>query len=184
MTKKEQRLLKIMAIIFVVYAIPFELYPLAVKFYQREYEDIQELKTQIKRSEDLQRRAEYWQEQNLRNKTEREQVYAALLAGDNRDLLVVEIQRIIRDLATQTALASYSAQELPTFSDNTSDWLFITQKVNFEADATTLLNFFQALENAPQKLEIVKLYVHTSPRSKMLRGTVEIAGFARIAERS
>ncbi|WP_353572582.1 hypothetical protein [Candidatus Albibeggiatoa sp. nov. BB20] len=181
MTRKEKRLLYMMLVIFIFYAVPFEIYPRAKTFYQDEVDEIQQLQTQIDKSQRLFQKTEFWQEQNARMKQERTAVYASLLQGKNRDLLVVEIQKLIRELAKQTGVASYSTQELPAFSENTGDWMFITQKVTFESQSKTLIDFLKAVEDAPQKLEVVKLYVYTSPRNKMLRGAVEITGFARFS---
>lgn len=182
MTKKEKRLLSIVLGIFLFYVVPFEIYPLAMNFYQNEMDEIQQLKTQIDKSQRLFQKTEFWQEQNIRMKQEREKVYASLLKGNTRTSLELEIQTLIRQLVNTTGMASYSAQELPTFSENTGYWLFVTQKVTFESAPEPLMDFLKAIENAPQKLEIVKLYIYTSPRSKMLRGTVEITGFARLSE--
>ncbi len=181
MTKKEKRLLYAMLGIFIFYAVPFEIYPRAMIFYRDEVNEIQQLQTQIEKSQRLYQKTEFWQEQNARMKQERAEVYASLLKGENRDLLVVEIQQLIRDLAKNADIASYSTQELPTFSENTGDWMFITQKMTFETLPKPLIDFLQSLENAPQKLEVVKLYIYTSPRNKMLRGSIEITGFARFS---
>jgi len=182
MTKKEKRLLYIMLGIFIFYAVPVEIYPRAMTFYQNEVDEIQQLKMQIEKSQRLYQKTEFWQEQNARMKQEKQAVYASLLKGENRDLLVVEIQKLIRELAKKAGVASYSTQELPTFSENTGDWLFITQKMTFESQSQPLVNFFKAIEDVPQKLEVVKLYVYTSPRTKMLRGTVEVTGFAHLLD--
>ncbi|MCV6638745.1 hypothetical protein [Candidatus Albibeggiatoa sp. nov. NOAA] len=182
MTRKEKRLLYLMLGIFIFYAVPFELYPRAMTFYQDEVDEIEQLQTQIEKSKRLFQRTEFWQEQNARIKQERIAVYGSLLQGENRDLLVVEIQKLIRELAKKTGMASYSTQDLPTFSENTGDWMFITQKVTFESQSKALVDFLKAVEDAPQKLEVVKLYIYTSPRNKMLRGTVEITGFARSSD--
>jgi len=182
MTRKEKRLLYIMLAIFILYAVPFEIYPRVMAFYQDEVDEIEQLKTQIDKSQRLFQRTEFWREQNTRAKQERATVYASLLQGENRDLLVVEIQKLIRELAKGTGIASYSTQDLPAFSENTGDWMFITQKVSFESQSKPLVAFLKAVDDAPQKLEVVKLYIYTSPRNNMLRGTVEITGFARFAD--
>lgn len=179
MTKKEKRLLYIMLGIFIFYAVPFEIYPRAMNFYQDEVDEIQQLQLQIDKNQRLFQKTEFWQEHNARIKQERAEVYQSLLQSDNRRLLVVEIQRLIRELVNKSGIASYSAQELPTFSENTGDWLFITQKITFESQSKNLMDFLQAVEDAPQKLEVVKLYIYTSQRNQMLRGSAEITGFAR-----
>jgi hypothetical protein len=182
MTRKEKRLLYTMLAIFVFYAVPFEIYPRAMAFYQDEVDEIQQLQTQIDKSQRLFQKTEFWREQNIRKKEERAEIYASLLKGKNRNLLVVEIQELIKELVNKTGVASYSTQELPAFSENTGDWMFITQKVTFESESKSLVDFLKAVDDAPQKLEVVKLYIYTSPRNNMLRGTVEITGFARFAD--
>lgn len=161
---------------FIGYMLPFQVLPVTYNFY-REYRDsIDKLHQDIERYGKLGKRAEYWEQENKRAKQEREEIEKGLLPGKNSELVGNELQRLVKQLATEAGI-SFKSLVRPDYLP-TGDWILVTQSMQFDANSKTVMKFLQALEKAPTRLAVVSLEVRS--RRDRLTGTIKITGFSRV----
>lgn len=177
MTKSEKRLSKFGILIFLGGVLPFFLYPIATDFYKNYWLSIEKSQQDIQRYQKLAQRADFWQKENQRAKSEQQKIETSLLSGKNRQLVGAKMQSIIKKLAKQTHITFKSLQP-PDTSFSTDQWLLVIQSIQFEANSTALIKFLKALERHRINLQIISLEIRRY--SKKLSGTIKIIGFSRL----
>jgi hypothetical protein len=177
-TTKEKRLLRLALVIFIGYILPFQLVPVALKYYRDYQANIDNLLQQIEREIELGKRADYWEAENQQVKQEQEQIEAGLLAGRTRELVGARMQGLIKQLAQEAGI-TFRTLEPPDTSFNSREWVLVIQSMQFEANSGTLMAFLQAVANAKENLKVVSLEVR-SYRNR-LNGTIKVTGFSRIS---
>ena len=174
---KEKRLIRIALIIFVILA-SVQLYPAGNKFLRDYWQHIEDLKKKIEDSKKLQDKAESWKVENDRAKQLRDQINLGLIEGNSTQLVGVNMQKLLNDLARSTGITVRSMDPPKTEISKSGEWMLIIQTIQIETQSKSLMNFLKALDASPKKLIISNLNIQSS-RSK-LAGTVQITGFSRL----
>lgn len=176
MTQKEKRLLWIALAIFAGYAVPFRLAPAAVDSFKQYQAQQAQYKMELGRLQRLSQQQEKWQQEYANAKAQKETIEAALFKGENRELISASLKNLLRTLATQ-AKVSLQSLEVSEFTE-TGDWLFVMQKMQFEASSADTMNLLQSIKNQSVALSIVSLDVRVI-RKDRIQGSLSIIGFSR-----
>jgi hypothetical protein len=176
MTTQEKLLLKILLAIFFFYILPFQLYPFISNYYNDYMTSVEKLNKDIERYKKLSKNAEYWEKTNKDTKQLRDNIYAGLLPGNDRELIGAKMQALVRQLAQRTGII-FKTLDPPDTSYTTGQWVLVVQSMQFEATSYTLMRFLQAVQNARVHLKVTTLDVRA--RKTKLNCKVRIAGFSR-----
>ncbi len=180
MNTREQRLIRIMLLIFLGYMLPFEIIPRSYEFVQYEQQAIESLRTKIAQAKELERKTEVWHADYEKLKTERDAIYTKLLPyapNETKEIVSVKMQEILRKLAQQSGVV-FKTMGNTEFA-STGDWIVITQPMQFGANSKNLFQFLQAIARAPHSFTIAGLTVNGAGRGE-LDGTIRLTGFTKV----
>jgi hypothetical protein len=177
LTKQEKKLLYIALSIFIFYAVPFEIYPKSIQYYQTWQKKISKLEREIDQYKKLDNRHEYWKTTHKQIITKVNDIENSLLKGETRQIVSGRLRDNIQDVAQVTGVKIKSF-ELAEFA-KTSQWLLITQTLAFEANSAQIMSFLQNFNNSQILIKVVNLEIRSSRRN-MLRGNVSITGFSHL----
>lgn len=176
MNSNEKRLLRIMLIIFLVYALPFEIVPRAYNFYKNHRQTLEKLQDDTGRYQKLAENAQLWQTQHQQAVQKRDDINASLLSGNTRELVGAGLQKLLKELA-KNAGVTVKSFDLQDFS-RTREWVLATQAMQFETTSPSMLNFLDMLNKTKEKLAVVKLEIRGN--RNILTGTIKVMGFSRL----
>lgn len=180
MTSKEKRLLFIFFLIFMGYALPFEVWPQAFAYYERYRQNIEKLTGDIERYRNLGAKADFWQTQNQEEKKKRDEIFASLLEGGSQEVVGARIQGLLRELAQNAGMTLKSLNVAEFSRTRKGDWALVTQTMQFEANSTSVMNFLQAIKKAKELLFVTSLDMRNNS-SGILSGTIKVTGFSRVS---
>lgn len=176
MTKKEQKLLWLMGILFFGYMIPFEVAPFIWKESQHLLEKIHKQKAEISRLHLLKAEVSKWQ-QDFETVTQRSQTLeTSLLSGETRALVSARAQSLLKEYANNAKI-NLTSVDLPEFVE-TGEWLLLTQSLKFEASSQQLMDFLQTLQQSLIKFWVVSVDVSVVRANHMI-GTLKVSSFSR-----
>ncbi|OQW94472.1 MAG: hypothetical protein BWK79_05800 [Beggiatoa sp. IS2] len=179
MTSKEKRLLSIFVLIFIGYALPFEVWPRAFTYYEQYRQNIEKLNADIAHYRNLGANADHWQEQNRQEKQKRDEILASLLEGNSQDVVAARVQGLLRELAQNAGVTLKSLNVAEFSRTRKGDWVLVTQTMQFEANSVSAMNLLQAIEKAKEMLFVTNLDIRNSS-SGTLSGTIKVTGFSRV----
>jgi hypothetical protein len=176
-TTSEKRLLRIAILMFLGYVLPFEMAPRTYNYYKDYRQSLEKLQQNIQRYERLSKTTEYWENENKRLKQLHDRIEAGLLPGANRELMGINMQQLITQLANSSGI-KFKKIDPPNTRFNTNEWILVIQTMKFEATSKTLMTFLKAVVNAKENLVIIELDVRS--HQNRLNGNIQITGFGRI----
>ncbi len=174
-TKKEKRLIWIALAIFIGYAVPFRIVPAAIDGFKHYQAQQTQYKMELERLQRLSQQGEKWQQEFTQAQAQKETIEAALLQGENRELISAHLKNLLRTLATQAAI-NLQSLDVSEFTE-TDDWLLITQKMQFEASSQETMNLLRSLKKQSVALSIVSLDVRVI-RANRIQGSLSVTGFS------
>ncbi len=179
MNQREKRLLRMMLIIFGVYALPFEIIPRSYHLIRDQRLQIEKLQGDIGRYQKLATDSQFWQTQHQQITQQRDAINNTLLQGNSRELVGAKMQGVLREIS-QKAGITIKSMDLPDFS-RTKQWVLVTQGVQFEGNSEKTIQFLKEVENSKIALLVV-VSVDVRSNRGALAGTVKITGFSRLPE--
>jgi len=184
-TPKEQRLIRIALVIFVVFAT-VQLFPATKKFVGDYWQHIEDMQKDIEKSKKLRDEAEYWKTEHEKAKQIHDTINRGLIDGDSSQLVGVNMQKLLNDLARETGIIVRTMDPPKTEVAKSEKWMLIIQALQFEANSKSLMTFLKALETPPQKFASKKWIVSSlniRGMGERLNGTLQITGFSRLTPR-
>ncbi|OUD13189.1 hypothetical protein TPSD3_11140 [Thioflexithrix psekupsensis] len=179
MTAKEKRLFTIMLFIFLGYMLPFVIIPAGARLIDNYRQNLAQIENDFVRYQQLGQAAQMWEEAHRQASDNLAKVNAGLLQGGTQDLVAARLQGILRDVARQHQL-NVQSMAVPEFNLNPS-WMLVTQSVQLQTDSASLINYLQALNNAPERLIVVYMDVRVGQNNR-LNVDMKVTGFSRLIE--
>lgn len=175
MSAREKRLLQLFALLFLLYALPFEVAPAVWRYVSVHDEQVQDLRAKIKRYDRLLDTREEWQARHREYTLLADEVEASLIGGSTADLIGARMIGVLRELSDKAG-AQVKSLELPEFN-STGEWLLVTQTVHFSITGRRLKAYLDTLTGSVNRFKIVSLEVRA--RGTSVEGSVKVVGFAR-----
>jgi hypothetical protein len=176
MTKKEQKSLWLVGILFFGYVIPFEAVPFVWQKSKHILEKIHNQKAEISRLHILKSEAEKWQKDFQTVSQQVETTESSLLNGETRALVSARVQSLLKEHASNAKI-NLTSVDLPEFVE-TGEWLLLTQSLKFEANSQQLMDFLQILQQSMIKFWVVNVDVSVV-RTNHIIGSLKISAFSR-----
>ncbi len=178
MTKREKNILLLAVAVGVVFAISQGL-PTVRGLYAERTAVIEQVRTDIERERRLIEEEQSWQERSAAIETQLQELGTQVFQGASVPLISANIQRIVRDHATQTAISVTSTRLAESMT--TDGWLLVEQELSVQTDnQTNLMHFLQRLEESRPRLRVTTFSVRRN--RNQYAGTITVMGFSRTQE--
>jgi hypothetical protein len=176
MTGREKKILYAGAAVAMLFAV-VQLFPLIGGVYSERHAQIERLRDDIAREENLIGDAQTWSERREGIERQLDALEAQVFQGGTLPLLTANIQRMVRQYATETSVTITSTKLAETLE--TPGWLLVRQELSFTMDnQSNTLGFLRLLEQSRPYLGVTNFSLRRT--RNQYTGTVTVIGFSRI----
>ena len=140
---------------------------------------IEQTRIEIERERRLIEDAASWRERSAAIETQLQELGTQLFQGASVPLISANIQRVVRDLATQSGIVVTSTRLAESMEAD--DWLLVQQELSLQTESqSNLMSFLQRLEESRPWLGVTNFSVRRN--RNQYAGTITVMGFSRTQE--
>lgn len=175
MTRREKNILLLALAVGVVFLASQGL-PAVRSLHAERAAIIEQIRIDIERERRLIEDAAVWRERSAAIETQLQELGAQLLQGESVPLISANIQRIVRDHATQSGIVVTSTRLAESMEAD--DWLLVQQELSLQTDSqSNLMRFLQRLQESRPWLGVTNFSVRRN--RNQYAGTITVMGFSR-----
>lgn len=177
MTKREKNILFAALAVGVVFVLTQGL-PTIKSQYNARSEKIAELQTGLERERKLIEDAQMWNERRAQVLIRGDELTSQLFQDNSIPLVSANIQRLVRDYATETNVSITSTKLAESME--TEGWLLVEQELTIiTSNQNYILNFLEKIETSSPLLGVSSFSVRRN--RNQYAGTITVVGFSRTA---
>ncbi|MDP1933010.1 MAG: GspMb/PilO family protein [Gammaproteobacteria bacterium] len=178
MTRREKNILLLAIVVGIVFAISQGL-PMVRGFYSARAAVIDQVRIDIERERRLIEEEELWRERGAAIETQLQALDAQVFQGASVPLISANIQRIVRDHATQSGISVTSTRLAESMEAD--GWLLVEQELSVQTNnQNNIMQFLQRLEESRPWLGVTAFSVRRN--RNQYAGTITVMGFSRTQE--
>ncbi|MGB4246523.1 MAG: GspMb/PilO family protein [Pseudohongiellaceae bacterium] len=178
MTRREKNILLLAIAVGIVFLASQGL-PAVRALHAERAATIEQIRIDIERERRLIADAASWRERSAAIETQLQELGPQLFQGESVPLISANIQRIVRDHATQSGIAVTSTRLAESMAAD--DWLLVQQELSLQTDSqNNLMNFLQRLQESRPWLGVTHFSVRRN--RNQYAGTITVMGFSRTQE--
>lgn len=178
MTRREKNILLVAVAIAIVF-VASQVLPAVRAIHAERAASIEQIRIDIDRERRLIEDAQSWRERSGAIETQLQELSSRLFQGASIPLISANIQRIVRDHATQSGIAITSTRLAESME--TDGWLLVEQELSLQTESqSNLMRFLQSLENSRPWLGVTNFSVRRN--RNQYAGTITVMGFSSTQE--